>query len=101
MLNINEQTMEAYKQKAKAHLKEINARMQIVEANAEKAGADVKIKYQKNIDDWKSRFSDIETKLEKLSDSTGDAWKDIRSGIDSAMDELNNTIDKAKKQFNN
>jgi len=101
MLNINEQTMDAYKQKAMAHLKEMKAKMQIVEANTEKAGADMKIKYQKNIGDWKSRFSDIETRLNKLSDSTGDAWKDIRSGIDSAMDELGIAIDTARKQFNN
>ena len=101
MLKTNEETMDAYKQKARAYLKEMKARMQIVEAHAEKAGADMKIKYQKNIDDWKSRFSDIETRLDKLSDSTGDAWKDIRSGIDSAMNELNNTIENAKKQVNN
>jgi len=101
MLNVNENTMDAYKQKAQAHLKEMKAKMQIIEANAEKAGADMKIKYQKNIDDWKSRFSDIDAKLERLSDATGDAWKDIRSNIDSAMNELNNTIDEVKKQFNN
>ena len=101
MFNINEKTMEAYQQKAKAHLKEMKAKMQIIEANVEKAGVDMKIKYQKNIDDWKSRFGDIETRLDKLSDSTGDAWKDIRSGVDSAMDELGKAIDTARKQFNN
>lgn len=101
MFNINENTVDAYKQKARAHLKEMKANMTIVEANVEKAGADMKIKYQKNIDDWKSRFGDIETRLDKLSNSTGDAWKDIRSGVDSAMDELGNAIDTARKQFNN
>lgn len=101
MLNINEETMDAYKQKARAHLKEMKAKMQIVEANTEKANADMKIKYQKQLNDWKSRFSDIETRLDKLSDSTGDAWKNIRSGIDSAMNELNNAIDTTRKQFDN
>lgn len=93
--------MDAYKQKARAHLKEMKAKMQIVEANTEKANADMKIKYQKQLNDWKSRFSDIETRLDKLSDSTGDAWKNIRSGIDSAMNELNNAIDTTRKQFDN
>ena len=100
MFNINENTMEAYQQKAKAHLKEMKAKMQIIEANAEKAGADMKIKYQKNLDDWKSRFSDIETRLDKLSETTGDAWKNVRSGIDAAMDELGKAIDNTKEQFN-
>lgn len=101
MLNINEETMDAYKQKAKAHLIEMKAKMQMIEAHGEKASADMKIKYQQHLNDWKSRFSDIETRLEKLSDSTGDAWENIRSGIDSAMNELGNAIDTAKKQFTN
>ena len=101
MLNINENTMEAYKQKAKAHLKEMKAKMKIVEANIEKASADVKINYQKNLDDWKSRLKDIQMKLDRLSNSTGDTWDDIRAGIDSSMDQLNNAIDGVKKQFNN
>jgi len=101
MLNVNENTIEAYTQKTRAQIKEMKAKMQIFEASAEKAGADMRIKYQKNLDEWKSRFDDVENKLSELSNSAGDAWDDIRSSIDTAMNELSDSIETAKKQFTN
>ena len=50
MLNINENTMDAYKQKARAQIKEMKAKMQVFEAQAEKAGADMRVKYEKNLE---------------------------------------------------
>ena len=100
MLNINENTMDAYKQKARAQIKEMKAKMQVFEAQAEKAGADMRVKYEKNLNDWKSRFDNIDMKLNKLSDSSEGAWDEIRTGIDNTMEELGNAIDNAKEQFN-
>ena len=100
MLKVNENTMDAYKQKAKAQIKEMKAKMQVFEAQAEKAGADMRVKYEKNLTDWKSRFDDIDMRLDKLSDASEDAWEEIRTGIDKTMNELSNAIDNAKKQFN-
>ena len=101
MLNMNEKTMDAYQQKVRAQMKEMKAKMQMFEANAEKAGADMRIKYEKNLNDWKSRFKDVEMKLDKLSDTAEENWNDIRSNIDETMSELSNTIENATKQFNN
>lgn len=101
MLNVNEKTLDAYKQKVQAQIKEMRAKMQMLQADAEKNNADMRIKYQKNISGWKSRFKDIETKLDKLSDSTEKSWDDIRTGIDTSMKELRKSIENATKQFNN
>jgi len=97
MLNTNEEILDAYKQKAKAQIKEMKAKMQIFEAHAEKTTADIRIKNQRNLKDWKSRFKDIEERLDTLSDATEGAWKEIRSGIDAAMKELSDAIDTAFK----
>ena len=101
MLNLNEKTMDAYQQKVRAQIKEMKAKMQMFEANAEKAGADMRIKYQEKLNDWKSRFKDVEMKLDKLSDTAEENWDDIRSNIDETMKELNSTFENAIKQFNN
>ena len=100
MLNVNEKTIDAYKQKIKAEIKEMKAKMDIFEAGVEKASADMRIKYQKNLNEWKSRFENIEMKLNELSNSTGDVWEDLRSGIDTAVIELGDAIENAKAQFN-
>ena len=101
MLNINEKTLDAYQQKVRAQIKEMKAKMQMLEAGAEKASADMRIRTQKNLGEWKSRFREVEMKLDKLSESTRDSWDDIRSGIDAAMNELSKSIEKATKQFHN
>ena len=101
MFNVNEKTLDVYQQKVRAQIKEMKAKMQLLEAGAEKTSADMRIKYQKNLDDWKSRFKDVETRLEKLSNSAESSLDDIRSGIDKAMNELSRSIENATKQLNN
>jgi hypothetical protein len=101
MLNLNEKTLDAYKQKVRAQLKEMKAKMQMFEAGTEKTSADMRLKYQKNLNDWKSRFNEVEMKLEKLSNSAESSWSEIRSGIDTAMKELSSSIENATKRFNN
>lgn len=101
MLNMNEKTMDAYRQKVRAQMKEMKAKMQMFEANAAKAGADLRINYQKNLDDWKSRFKEVEMKLDELSNTAEENWDDIRSNIDETMNELSDTIKSTMKQFNN
>jgi archaellum component FlaC len=92
MLNLNQQTIAAYQQKMRAQIKEMKARMQMLEAGAENTSADMRIKYQNILGDWKSRVEEIEARLNRLSESSEDAWEDIRSGIDKAVDELQNSI---------
>jgi archaellum component FlaC len=99
MLNINQDTIEAYQQKARAQLMEMKARLQVFEARAENASADMKIKYQDNLADWKARFEDIENRINKLSESSDEAWKDIGTGIDNALEELQSAIQKGTNQF--
>jgi hypothetical protein len=100
MLNLNEKTLDAYKQRIRAQIKEMKAKMQMLEAGVEKTNADMRIKYRKELEDWKSRFNDVELKLEKLSNSAESSWAEIQSGIDTAMKELSSSIENATKQFN-
>jgi hypothetical protein len=101
VLNLNEQTLAAYQDKVRAHIKEMKAKMTMLEAEAEKSSADMRIKYQKNLDDLKSRFKDIEMRLDRFSNSAEDSWDEIRSGIDKSMSELRNMLKKATKHINN
>lgn len=101
MLNLNEQTITAYQEKVRAQIKEMKAEMMMLEAEAEKSSADIRVKYQESLDDLKSRFKDMEIRLDRFSNSTKDAWDDIRSGIDKSMSELHNALDKATKHINN
>jgi predicted nucleic acid-binding Zn-ribbon protein len=92
--------MDAYQQKIRAQIKEMKAKMQMLEAGAEKSSADMRIKYQQELSNWKSRFKDIEKELDKLSNSAESAWDDVRSSIDTSMKDLRDSIENFTKQFN-
>ena len=99
MLNLNEKTMTAYQEKISAQIKGMKAKMIMLEAEAEKSSADMRIKYQKYLDDLKSRFKDIEMRLDRFSNSAEDAWDEIRIGLDKSMSELRDSLDKATRQI--
>lgn len=101
MFNLNEQTITAYQEKVKAQIKEMKAKMTMLEAEAEKTSADMRIQYQKNLDDLKSRFENIEMRLERFSSSAEDAWDEIRLGIDKSVSELRDALEKATGHINN
>lgn len=101
MFNVNETTIDAYKEKIRAEIKEMNAQMKILQAKAEKSGADMRLKYQEKQNDLKSRFKDIEMRLERLSNTAEDSWDEIRSGIDKSMNNVRESLKKATKQFSN
>jgi hypothetical protein len=61
----------------------------------------MRMKYQKNLDEWKSRFKEVEMKLDELSGSAEDNWNNIQTSIDDTLKELRSTIDGMTKQFNN
>ena len=101
MFNLNEKTMDAYRQKIKAQIKEMKAKMLMLESEAEKSSADMRIKYQAKVDELKPRFKEIEEKLNQLSDSSEEAWKEIQAGIDNSLSELRTALANATKHFNN
>jgi len=101
MLNLNEKTMNAYQERIKAQIKGMKAKMSMLEAEAEKSSADMRIKYQKNLDDLKSRFKDIEMRLDRFSNSAEDAWDEIRIGLDKSLSELRDSLEKAASQITN
>ena len=101
MFNLNEKTMDAYQHKINAQVKEMKAKMMMLESEAEKSSADMRIKYQSKVDELKPRFKEIEKKLNQLSDSSEDAWKEIQTGIDQSMSELRIALENVTKHFNN
>ena len=89
----------AYQEKIEAQLKEWGARIDGLKARAEASGADLKIKYGKQIDDLRARQEIVQQKLRELKASGGETWEGIKSGIDKNMDDLRGTFDQAVSKF--
>jgi hypothetical protein len=93
------ETRNAYEEKADAKLKKLKAQMTLLEADFEEAKADVRIKYTKQLDKIRDQYQKAKMRLDKMADSTQDAWKELRTGVDQAINELEEAIGSASDRI--
>jgi len=92
-------TKEAYIEKLQAQLNEWSAKTEVLKARAKGAAADVKIEYNKKIEELESKKEEADEKLEELKDAGEDAWESLKGGAQSAWDSLGDAVDSAISKF--
>lgn len=90
---------EAYKQKLAAQLKEWDAQINLLEARAENAGADIKISRAKAIYDLRAKQRAASEKLKDLGKASGAAWDQAKATADKIWDELKAGVAEAHSKF--
>ena len=93
------ETKDAYKQKLNAQLKEWNAQINLLAAKVENAGADVKLKYARELDGIRAKQREAAKKIEELEDASGDAWEKVKVTADKVWDDLRAGIAQAISKF--
>jgi len=90
----------AYREKIEAQIEEQRARLELLKAKAKSAAADVKIMAYEEIGDADAKLDALKAKLKELSSVSGDAWQDMKIGIEKAWDDLTESCKKAARRFN-
>ena len=88
-----------YRQKFEAKLKELKAQIGVLEAKAEQVKAESKLELKEQIQNLRRKRDSLDTNLDQLKQSSGDAWKDLKAGLESAREELKGALGKAMDQF--
>jgi len=91
--------MQAFHEQMKTRLAKYNDDIDQLQANAEKLGGDTKAKAEQQLTALRQKRDEVSEKLKELSSSSGDAWEQLKSGIDAAMDDLGNAYKKAVAEF--
>lgn len=81
--------------------KEIKSLKAKVNKTQKKATIEVQKQWNDQIDTLEKRKSEIAADIASLKLSTGNAWEEIKSGIQTAVSDLKTSFKKAKSQFNN
>lgn len=89
----------AYTEKLQARLDQWRAEIDKLQAKAKEASADTKLKYQKEVDNLRAKQKDAEKELKQLGEAQGKAWEDIKSGIESAWNDLGKAVCSAADRF--
>jgi dGTP triphosphohydrolase len=90
---------EAYEKKIEAQLKEWKTDIDKMKAKAEKADAEAKLEYYKQIEELRTRQEAAQKKLTELKGTGEEAWEDLKVGIELAWTSLGEAVKSARSRF--
>ena len=85
-----------YIEKLNAQLREWSASIDVLQAKADKATADLKIGYSKRLDDLKAKRDKAQGRLDDLKAAGDDAWERMTTAIEDSWNDIKSAFDKAK-----
>ena len=94
-----QEQMQAFREKTETRLAEYKKEIDQLQAKAEKLGDDAKAKAEQQLTALRQKRDKVSEKLKVLSSSSGNAWEQVKSGVDAAMDDLGNAYKKAAAEF--
>jgi small-conductance mechanosensitive channel len=96
---VMEETRDAYRQKCEAELKELDARLDLLESRAEKAEAEAKIGYSEQIYELREKRDNLKKSIAGLKEATGEAWTEMKQHVEEAVADLKTALDVAATRF--
>lgn len=90
---------EAYKQKLAAQLKEWSAQIDLLEAKAENAGADIKVRHAQRLHELRAKQRAASEKMKELGKASGAAWEQVKVTADKIWDDLKAGVEDAHSKF--
>lgn len=92
-------TKDQYIESLASELKEWSTQIDLLTAKAENAIADVKLRYEEDIDALRAKQHEAAKKIKELEESSGDAWQTIKETADSVWDDLRTGLASAASKF--
>jgi DNA-binding transcriptional regulator GbsR (MarR family) len=94
-----QEQMQAFRKQMETKLSEYGEKIDQLQAKTEKLGEDGKAKAQQQLTALRQKRDEVSEKLKALGSSSGNAWEQMKSGIDAAMEDLGNAYKKAVAEF--
>ena len=88
-----------YLNKLSDQIKQWEAEIDKLKAKADKTKADVKIEYNKKIDEIRHKKEVVEKKFKVLHESSDEAWDEIKDGLEKSWKEFKNSLDSVISKF--
>ncbi len=88
-----------YQRKVQAQLNQWSAEINLLKAKAQNAEADVKINYQKKLEELKSKKDVVVRRFKKLRASGIEVFEELKESVDKACTELKQGVNLAFSHF--
>jgi chromosome segregation ATPase len=90
---------QAFQKKTEAQLEKLTAQINELKAKADKSQADAKVKYYEQIETLSAKQAAVQSQLQTLTSSSGQAWEEIKTGVENAVSDLQTAFSRAVSQF--
>ena len=80
-------------------LKDLRARLEAYRPKAEALGDEARKAYRDLVEKTTAQSTDAKSRIQDLSASGGEAWKEVRTGLERALGELRDSFKRAKDKF--
>ena len=90
---------EAHKQKMAAQLREWSAQISLLEAKVENAGADMRLKGVRELQDLRAKQVAASEKMHELEQAGSEAWEQVKQTADKIWEDLKVGIADAHSRF--
>ena len=94
-----QEQMQAFREQTAAKLAEYEKEIDQLQAKAEKLEGDAKAKAEQQLTALRLKRDEVIEKLKELGSAGGNAWEQIKSGIEAALEDLGNAYKKAAAEF--
>jgi hypothetical protein len=88
------ETREVYRQKYEARIKEWDAKIRGLKAQAQDAVAQAKIDLSPHLETVHRTFERVKAKAQGLAHATDDKWEDTKRDADAAWNDLKSSVDR-------
>jgi hypothetical protein len=90
---------EEYILKLDAQLREWSAKIDELKAKTDKAKGDLKIEYGRQIAALEAKKEYAQKRLKEIRETSGQAWEELKTGVEHAWHELKISLDNAITKF--
>ena len=95
----SQEQMQAFREQTETRLAEYEQEIDQLQAKAEKLGGDAKAKAEQQLTALRQKQDAVAEKLKELGSAGGNAWEQIKSGIETALEDLGKAYKKAAAEF--
>jgi len=95
-----EEQMQAFREQTEIRLSEFGKDIDQLQAKTERLAGDAKAKAEQELTVLRQKRDEISEKLKELGSSSENAWEQLKSGVDTAMEDLGNAYKKVAAEFN-
>jgi poly(hydroxyalkanoate) granule-associated protein len=89
----------SYQKKLEAQLRDWDAQLDQLTAQAQKARGDARLKVQGEIDNLRSQRVALQNQFDELRSRGEEAWEDLKEGVEKAWGDINEALGKMAAHF--